>query len=380
MSKKRRNRRIILLSLVTLVVLAACIILVVLQRRGTFASMTDFGILVEEGEQGGLSELNVDSSLKSQFFAYEGGIAILLPDEFRIYDHSGKQSYYSQISMSDPVLKTGGKVNLIFDQGGNSYLFVNNEKETLNKSDSLPIINGGVNKNGWSALVAQENGYKAKITVFDDRQEEVFYAYSSSRYVLCADVSPSNKTMAAGLIGQEEGEFLSQVVLYSLDREDPVCTVDLGDALLLEARFLDDGTLSVVTEDRLLLFRQKGDTLEQVDELSYNNDYLRNYSLDGSDFACAVVSRFKVGGQGSLVVLRGKNPEEPLTLTVDEPVLALSAAGDRIAVLTASEIRIYSGELELVHSVSDIEDVRSVIMREDGSCLMIRTNSVKVLQ
>jgi len=187
-----RRRRHRLIYLVFFLVLVAAAVGIAVWAAGLLGGsgtqlVSDLGVTVEE-DGGSLDELAVDSALGTQFSAYQGGVALLTGDEFRIYSSSGKQAFYRQVTMSSPVLRTGGRVNLIFDRGGTSYFIVNNQKETLNKEVSLPIINAGVNEQGWSTVTSQESGYKCVVTVLNDRQKEVYYAYFSSSYVTAAAV------------------------------------------------------------------------------------------------------------------------------------------------------------------------------------------------
>ncbi len=382
-SRARRRRHRILYLVISLVVLVLLLILVLsLVHRMQNASGTqligDLGVTVEE-EGGDLGELAVDSALGTQFESYQGGVALLTEDEFRIYSSSGKQEFYRQVAMSTPVLKTGGKVNLIFDRGGTSYFVVNNRKETLNKTVSLPIINAGVNKSGWCAIIGQESGYKSAITVLNDRQEEVYYAYFAKSYVTCAAVSGDGKYLVSGAVLQEEGTFLTRISLYDLSTPDPVQQIDLPDVTVLDLAFLDNGQLAVLTEESLLLYHREGGKLTLQEETGFGSDYLRAYSLNGGNFACAVISRFKVGGQGRLILMDGSGAEAT-PLTIEEQVVSMSAAGTYIAVLTATDVQIYNKKLELVKSESQLTDVRQVLMRSDGSALLVSTNSVRVFQ
>lgn len=378
-----RRRRHRLIYLVLLLALAALVLSVTLwlvnhlkNSSGT-QIVGDLGVTVAE-EGGTLGELAVDSALGTQFSAYQGGVALLTGDEFRIYSSSGKQSFYRQVTMSTPILRTGGKVNLVFDRGGTSYFVVNNQKETLNKTLSLPIINAGVNEKGWCAITAQEKGYKCAVTVLNDKQQEVYYAYFSASYVTAAAVSNDGSYLVTGAVLQEDGLYLTRLSLYDLSEPTPVQQIDLSDVTVLDLRFLENGNLVVLTEESLLIYSRNGDTLELLQQTSFDGENLRAYSLEGGNFACVVLSRFKVGGQGRLVLMDGSG-NETQPLTIEEQVVSMSASGTYIAVLTATDVQIYNKKLELVKSESQLTDVRKVLMRSDGTALLVSTNSVRVL-
>ena len=99
--------------------------------------------------------------------------------------------------------------------------------------------------------------------------------------------------------------------------------------------------------DRLWCLEEQG--LAVVDHegntytASWASRYQRQYTLDGDGFAAVLVSRHRAGSQAELLIVNEKG--EVNNLAISEQVLAISAAGRYVAVLTADRLDIYTSDL-----------------------------------
>ena len=94
------------------------------------------------------------------------------------------------------------------------------------------LLSARVNDSGWLAVTAQQSGYKGSVTVYNvnsTSRKEIIQLNFSSVFVADAAVSPDSKTVAVITIGQENGSFFSQLLLYPVDSSEPSATLSLGD-------------------------------------------------------------------------------------------------------------------------------------------------------
>ena len=86
------------------------------------------------------------------------------------------------------------------------------------------LLSARVNDSGWLAVTAQQSGYKGSVTVYNvnsTSRKEIIQLNFSSVFVADAAVSPDSKTVAVITIGQENGSFFSQLLLYPVDSSEP---------------------------------------------------------------------------------------------------------------------------------------------------------------
>ena len=80
-------------------------------------------------------------------------------------------------------------------------------------------------------------------------------------------------------------------------------------------------------------------------------------------------TNYQGSSAGSLTLLDAQGVEQ--SFGINEEVLDVSAAGDYVAVLTSNELNIYKNDLSVYASTSNSWGARRVLMREDGSALLV---------
>ena len=106
----------------------------------------------------------------------------------------------------------------------------------------------------------------------------------------------------------------------------------------------------------------------------YQGGYLREYDLAGDDFTVLLLSRYQTGSVGRLVTV-GADGAELGSLDVNQEVLAVSACGRYLAVLYLDSLVVYNRDLQVYASLTGTDFARSVLMRADGSALLLSSES-----
>ena len=103
---------------------------------------------------------------------------------------------------------------------------------------------------------------------------------------------------------------------------------------------------------------------------TYTGGFLREFDLGGGDCVPLLLGRYKSGSAGRLVTVNTAG-EEIASLSVDEQILNISAAGRYVAVLYADRMVVYTRELQEYAILMDTTSARDVLMRADGSALLL---------
>ena len=179
--------------------------------------------------------------------------------------------------------------------------------------------------------------------------------------------------LAAVTLGQEDSVFVSNVVLYRLDQEEPAADYDISDGLVM-AIGQQDSRLVTVSDTCLTYAGQDGEIRATY---SYSGSYLREYDLNGDGFAALLLNRYRSGSVGRLVTV-DTDGQEIASLDVNEEILSISSAGSYLAVLYMDSVVIYTEELEPYAALEGTDYARSVLMRQDGSALLLASDSARL--
>lgn len=256
---------------------------------------------------------------------------------------------YSAVQMC-----AAGAYGAVYDLGGTSAIFFNEEKVIRSVETELPIISVSVNEDGYFAVSAQENLYQGAVTVYNRNGTDIYKWYSGTAHVLSADVLPSRKLLALTV-----GEGGSSLILYSLSGTEPeaqysyaglaIDAVPCGDALALVT------TASVIWLD--------GD-LRETGTYAFAGRYLAGYAA-GADFLTLALSDFQVGGVGTLVSVDAGGKELG-SIAAPDDVLDLDAVSDKTAVLYQNSLAVYDRKLRLIYRVDGVAGAERAVLTERG--------------
>ncbi len=286
----------------------------------------------------------------------------------RVLADDGTEVYNLPVSMQSAALSVGGGYAAAVDIGGSELVVVDQKGEvlTLTAEEGEPFLAATLNSNGYLAVTQGKKNYKCSVSVYDDKMQLVFTFNSAQRFVLDAVVTENNRSLAAVTMGQENSEFVSNIVLYDLDDTEPKADFSIHDGLVL-AMGQVFGRLAAVSDNCLTFADTSGEIRATYD---YTGQYLREYDLRGDSYAVVLLNRYRSGSVGRLVTV-DEDGEEIAQLDVRSEVRSLSAAGRYIAVLYADQLVIYTQELEEYAILSGVDSTKSVLMRSDGSVVLV---------
>ena len=373
--KPRRKLRGCLIFFLTLVAVLGVVVFAAYRDGTGFDALRRYLNYGSVEKAGGESVYNYDASASNRFAALGDRLVVLSDTRLRVLNASGGEVWSTAVNMSAPALHSGGGKAVAYDVGGTVLYVVdqNGEVLTLTTSEEEPFISATLNGDGWLAVTAKLKGYKGCVRVYNSDMEEVFLFRSSRRFVSDAWVAGKGSALAAVTLGQESGTFVSNVVLYHLTEEEPYGNYDVTDGLAAATGWVD-GKLAVVSDTSLTFADTKG-TVEAT--CSYSGAHLREYDLNGDGFAAVLLNRYQTGSVGRLVTVAADGTELG-SLDVSEEIQDISACGKYLAVLYLDRLVIYNPMLEAYASLKGTEAVRGVLMRSDGSALLLFSESAKL--
>jgi hypothetical protein len=308
----------------------------------------------------------------------------------RLLDQQGTELWAKTVNLPGPALVQGGDRVAAYGVGGTNLFLLGREGELLHLSanEEEPFVAANLNNNGWLTVTQEKRTYRGHVSVYNAELDLVFALDSSSRFVLDARMLDDNKTLAVVTLGQEDGGFVSNVVLYRLDADgkndgetengqmiavEPVADYDVENGLVMAIG--QQGKQIVTVSDTCLTFADpEGKVTASV---PYGNDFLRGYTLEGDGFVTLLLNRYQSGSVGRLQTI-GSDGAVIATLEVTQEVMDLSAAGRYLAVLYADSLVIYNQELQVYASLQGTDFATGVLVRKDGSALLLSADNASV--
>ncbi len=313
-----------------------------------------------------------DGNIEDAFAALDHDLLVCSGNAISLYSGSGTRYISQSAAMEHPVVNTNGTLAVAYDAGGSS-LYVLGERSLIWSADDLEtILSARLNRSGQLTVVTQPSGYRSAVTVYDASYEPVMTVNLSSSLAMDAALSDDGRTLAILTAGQENGAFAATLEFYAMTFSagefTPDLTCSLGGAVVLDMKHTAS-SVWCLEEQGLAVADHAGG----VSTASWASRYLRQYTLDGDGFAAVLVSRHRAGSQAELLIVNEKG--ETASLSVNEQVLAISAAGRYVAVLTADRLDIYTSSLELYSSLEGTQGARNALMLENGSAILLTADA-----
>jgi len=325
----------------------------------------------------GQAELFSYAGRSDDLFAdLDGDLLVCSASAVRIYSTSGVAYLDDTTALSQPALACGSGIAAAYDVGGR-HLFVFDQRSevfSLTLEEGKRILSAAVSGGGLLTVTTKESGYKGVVTVYDSSYDALLSLSLSSRFLMDGLVTNDGKSLAALAVGQREGAFESSLLFYWLDNgEEPYATCSLGNNVILMLDS-DASGLWAMGESGLSIYSQEGTLLGQYD---YDSRFLKNASLEGEGFATLLLGKYRAGSVAELVTVDSSGTQSG-SLPLSEQVLSLSASGRYVAVLTADRLDIYTKDLTLYNTLEGIQGVRNVILRSDGTAILISAETARL--
>jgi len=359
-------------SLLAIIALILCAVLVSLnydalsQRLGG----TIIGDLFSR-EKEPAEEIRFDVYSDSVFACFDGGIAVASGPGMQLVDAGGETVDTETVILQDPAVMAGNKKAVVWSTGSKDF-YVLGIKDGIQKyKTDENVINISINREDWIALCAEEEGYRGAVTVYNSKLKSVYKWYSGEGYLIDAALSELSDKMAALTITSSG----SKISCFNMSGQEERGSYISENTLLYDLAYLSTNRICALGENAAVFL---SDRAEFISSYSFSDGYLKDYSMDGSDFLSLVIGKYKTGSAASIITL---SPDGSVLGSIDikREVQSISACGKYLAVLYDDELVIYRSDLSELKRVPEVTNVRQVVMRADGSVVMLTNSGAVVL-
>ena len=319
----------------------------------------------------GFASVTYESQQNMLFGSFQNHLAVVGSSGVRMYDGAGRCVLTDALSYKNPVLESGEKYMLLYDAGGTEYALFTTLARVEQGSSEFPLQYAAVGDSGAYCTVTRSDETKYKVTLYNAAFMETAGYYLDS-YVTAAAVHPSGRSVAVLTLMSQEWSIVSGVTFYSASSRE-MFQVSLGDSLPVSARYLANGTLTVICDDCVVYISEDGKILSRT---GFASAALDGFSV--SDNKVALICRENVLGSTSRILVldsagktlfdefrAGKVISVTASSTENAAYILYSDTVETVSVQGTSSIP-YTGHLHAVREVSRIP----ILCFADGACAM----------
>lgn len=303
-------------------------------------------------------------------------LVILNDTNLSFYNQNGKLTANVQ-KMNDRTVMVGeGERVLTYTMGGHEVLINGTSGTIYTREMTDSVLSAAMGKGGDYAVVTTPKQFVAQVDVYDAKNEWRYTRAFPDNVVAQVAISPKGENLAVGHLTTVEGSLETLVVVYSLTADEVKASFSIPDGLLVSLEYLDERTIAVLTDRQYLLFDDKGERFGEYNLpdslririfesdgtsmlLACENNTTREQDVILLDGSAVAKGRIDSGGRvlDAVVSSQGiylltangvSRYNNSLELQEEYPVQSvqrMEAVGDRIYLLTKTEIEILGAEV-----------------------------------
>lgn len=324
-------------------VIALCVLLLILLTAVSAVLATVFDVpLFNAGNKDADGSLiySTDSEEINEMYAYSSGMVMLTDSSVSYLDSNGKKLASNTHRYSQPVMKSNGKTVLLYDKGGTDFrlerdLAVYNTY-TVNSTIVTAVLG---KKNNYAYVLSDDEGYQSHLYVYSYQGKKQFEWGSASDYCIAAALSDNGKNIAVSMLGVDNGEYYSKVLLFSFGKTEAVITSIFDGCTVYELKFINNKTLAALTDNGIFVINKDGEAQKIYDFLPSELMHSDSTSSGLTAVSCARLGNTK----DSVVKVFDKKFNEKLELQLTSEVNVCTSS-DFVALFGNESIRIYNAK------------------------------------
>ena len=211
-----------------------------------FRKFVDEKVIKKEVEENSSKSTYLLTGNKSNVIPTLENIYTVQSGQLKSYDKYGIEKNSERVSISNPIFDSSDKYATISEKQSISFYLLEDGKVKWEKKVDTPIVGIKVNKNGYVAVMSENNIYKAVVTVFNNKGDKLFKTYVSDSYGMSASISNDNKYLVIGSVNYSKTIANSNVKIVSMEKAktDPdgaiINEYNIG-KLLIDIKIKDGG-------------------------------------------------------------------------------------------------------------------------------------------
>lgn len=306
---------------------------------------------------------------------YKNGTFLVATEtELKCFNKSGNEIYSRIHGFEKPIIKSSAIRTLVYGLNESFYRIETPYEEVIYKKteSNHPIIAGDISDSGVYALVTESNEDIALVTVYNKDGSEIYKYHSSNNYATGVTVSADGKRVCIATLTTYEAEFVSKIIVLSLDSEKPLLEKELKGEVVYSVEYTDSSDICIITDKNYINI----DDDEITSTYSYNNEFLNKFEIS-SDYVLLYITADSNSSEGTVAVFSETGDKEA-EFVVDGVLSDISICKNKIFALN-EKITEYNLDGEAVKST----EIRSGAVRIKAipkGCAVLYSSGVDLVE
>ena len=348
------------IKLVAIIVVVLLLIMLAAAQFGgvTFSTVTDYVQTFFAGlGSGDRYPYQINGMVIEDAEITNSDVVLVYDDTVKVLDSTAKELSNTAHKYDHPVMNTNSGRVLLYDEGGKKFRVQSKTRTLYEKEMEYMILTASLGKNGTVAVATRAEDAQSMLTVYNEKEKEIFVWKCAKENIISCDVSDNGKRFAVSVLGVENGSVYSKVYVFDRKKDTPKVSATYKDSAVSSVKFLSNETVFVLGNNMCSVIKKDGK--EEKIDVSVNTPYM--ITISDNNTAVLVLSKYSSTTQ-KIVSVYNKSGKELFSREIDGLIKSVSTDGKYVGVLTDNNVQIYNMKGELVGSASVNADAEEVIV------------------
>lgn len=289
------------------------------------------------------------------------------------YSETAKEVFKKDISFKDVVSTFAGEYAIVVDKSSANVIVINKSEMVWETSiGNATILGATINKNGYSAVIYSQAGYKSLIKVFSSTGKELFTNYLASTYAIDVAISNDNKTLAIAEIDTNGVSLTSGIKLIDIQTvsNNKVQKFDFDtEELISDIEYDENNELVILTDLNVKLL--KNNKISELINYKNENIILVNISNHKNLVAIKVVEESLFNTKCEVCVYNLKDNKNIKSYEIDESPNNVVTNNDIIAVDIGDKIIFLNGSANFLKKCEYKGQLKNIQLLNNGKTAVL---------
>ena len=356
------NRKLVFVILILVLIIASLLCYLNYDKLSEYFTNEEWKIAETTGSIGLENYYSIEGS--------SSNLIVVGNNYMRGYSNISKENFDESVSLKNATTCSDGDYCIIGEKDGTK-IYMINANVKLWESEVQGSIHGvTVNKNGYSAIIYKQTGYKTLIKVLSPQGEEIFTSYLASTYAIDVDISNDNKMLAIAEINAEGINATSNIKIIDINKleQNEIKAIPLDDnSLVTNIEYTNKNELLIQTDKNIKIIDNTG--LRNLTNDFDKNTYFA--SIENTNKPVVISKNenglFDVKYKISIFEVDGEETE----YTLEKLPTIIKTQKNNIALVIENQIFIVNTNGKLVKKYEVSGSVKDLCLFEDGNSLAI---------
>ena len=270
--------------------LSLLIVLVFLAAVLFISRYTDLDLFGTDDEAANVADgmvFKIDADNVRSVKPYGNGVAMLTNASMLYLDSAGREIESNKHIFASPEMQISDKTVFLYDKGGTGCRIEKNASVYCEFTAPGIITCGAVGRRGnYAYSVDNHEGYQSHIFVYSVKGEKQFEWGSASDYCFRLALSELGNRIAVCVVGVQNAEYYSKVMLFSFNSGQPNYSVDFSGKTVFDIDFVSGKKLAVYTDAGVYLIDSDGSMTARQE---YSASEIEHSCVNAHGLSCTAV-------------------------------------------------------------------------------------------